>query len=55
MDVSQTLSELHTLYAELVADYHAGRLSPEKAREFEAIRERIKTLEARDEARFSRE
>jgi hypothetical protein len=55
MDIFSTLNELHTLYSSLVADYHAGRLSPEKAAEFESIRERIKMLEERAQTRFSKE
>jgi anti-sigma-K factor RskA len=53
MEHSQSLQELSVLVAELAGDYRAGRLSAEEAAEFEAIRERVASLEAKAKARLA--
>jgi hypothetical protein len=53
MEHSPSLPELSALVAELADDYRAGRLSAEEAAEFEAIRERIASLEEKAKARLA--
>jgi anti-sigma-K factor RskA len=53
MEHSQSLPELSALVAELAGEYHAGRLSAEEAAEFEAIRERVASLEEKARARLA--
>jgi hypothetical protein len=54
MEEPQLMNELSGLVAALAGDYYAGKLSPEEAAEFDAIKERIQQLEEKARARLNR-
>jgi hypothetical protein len=55
MEISESrMNELSAMAAALADAYYAGKLSPEEAAEFEAIKERINQLVEKAKARLER-